>query len=292
MRDLTARDAFLAANELNSFSGGLAGTQLLGIYSGGSGDGHDRNDITVSLNGFEISGVFSGGPGDGHVFDTENVGLDGQGIAGLYTGGAGDGHIFESENVGLNGQNISGLYGGGSGDGYDKVTGQFVIKIPDCRFVINGNDDGFGSLRYAISCAQPGDTVTFSPGMSGDTVLLTSQMLKLEKSLAIKAGDAEITVNAESVARAFGVVVGYQVVISGLHIVVGQDTQAAGIDNDGFLTLIDVTIVNPNGLAWPYPSFGRLRAFWLGSSEPRTHAKYLTAASSASAVLAKVDGMI
>lgn len=229
-----------------SFSGGLEGTELLGIYAGGSGDGHDKNGLTASLNGFEVSAIYAGGSGDGHVFDSESLGLNGEDIAGLFGGGPGDGHVYEAENTGLDGQSIVALYGGGSGDGHDKVTGQFVIDIPDCRFVINGQDDGFGSLRYAISCAQPGDTVTFGPGMAGDTVLLTSEMLNLEKSLAISAGDAEITIDAHSVSRAFEVYVGYEVVLSGLHIVVGQDMNAAGIYNEGMLTLIDITIVNPN----------------------------------------------
>ncbi|MEM9018903.1 MAG: hypothetical protein AAGC68_17980, partial [Verrucomicrobiota bacterium] len=51
--------------------------------------------------------------------------------------------------------------------------------------VMNNNDNGSGSLRQAIADATNGSRITFDPGVSGDTIVLTSGSLSINKDLTI-----------------------------------------------------------------------------------------------------------
>src|SRR5262249_49834670 len=88
--------------------------------------------------------------------------------------------------------------------------------------VTNGNDDGLGSLRLAVSTAASGDTIKFAPGVTD--VVLTSDKITLTGDLTID-GDGVVTVRRSSAALAFTifeVAVGTDVTIKGLTISGGQ----------------------------------------------------------------------
>src|ERR1700677_4079502 len=69
--------------------------------------------------------------------------------------------------------------------------------------VLNTNDSGPGSLRYAISNAPAGATITFTNTLSGATILLTNGELLLNKNLAIDGSSLanEITINGNHASR-------------------------------------------------------------------------------------------
>ncbi|MGB4960045.1 MAG: hypothetical protein WBO36_11265, partial [Saprospiraceae bacterium] len=61
----------------------------------------------------------------------------------------------------------------------------------------NTNDVGTGSLRKAIECAQHGDTIFFSPTLIGQTILLTSGPILINKNInIIQALATEVLINS------------------------------------------------------------------------------------------------
>ena len=51
----------------------------------------------------------------------------------------------------------------------------FAYNPSACSTMVTSNaDSGAGSLRDAIACVAPGDTVTFSPSLTGQTIVLTT----------------------------------------------------------------------------------------------------------------------
>lgn len=123
-----------------------------------------------------------------------------------------------------------------------------LTPIP-CTIVQNLSDGAapgpVGSLRAAISCAKPGDIITFNPSLNG-TISLNSGELVIAKNLTINGlGAAIIKIDAKLASRVFNVQAG-TVVISGLTITQGKDTTGKGgaITNAGSLTLNNVFITN------------------------------------------------
>ena len=51
--------------------------------------------------------------------------------------------------------------------------------------VTNTNDSGISSLRQALIAAQNGDTIQFDPALNGQTIILTSGELLINKSITI-----------------------------------------------------------------------------------------------------------
>ena len=227
----------------------LDGVLLESLYKGGSGDGQDKDPFAGMLDGTEIAQLYGGGNGDGqdkHIF----IGvLDGQVLEGLYSGGDGDGNDKNIFIGVLDGQTLSGLYSGGSGDGFSKHMIQYIFDFPGCTFVVNTDDDGFGSLRYAINCAAPGDTIEFSPLLIQDSIVLTSTNLEVTKDLYINGNKtAELTIDGSQIDRAFKL--GTNILtIKGLRIIVGSNLSGGAVLSNGMMTLMDVEIYDPNGTA-------------------------------------------
>src|SRR5690606_13477728 len=64
--------------------------------------------------------------------------------------------------------------------------GNYYIEVLGCSLmVLNTDDDGFGSLRNAIACAEVGSTITFAPELEGDTIYITSDALIIDKDLTL-----------------------------------------------------------------------------------------------------------
>jgi hypothetical protein len=100
--------------------------------------------------------------------------------------------------------------------------------------VINTSDSGLGSLRQALADANDGDTINFSPAVTG-TITLTSGELLVSDSITISGPGANIlAVNGNAASRVFNISSGKTVTISGLTITNGSapDSRGGGIYND------------------------------------------------------------
>src|SRR5262249_18333816 len=95
--------------------------------------------------------------------------------------------------------------------------------VPSTLTVLNNLDKGAGSLRDAIAHARDGDTVAFDPGLSGQTITLTSGSLDIMRSLDIEGpGAGLLAVSGNDTSRVFAVSEGIDVTIAGLTITHGR----------------------------------------------------------------------
>jgi dockerin type I repeat protein len=112
--------------------------------------------------------------------------------------------------------------------------------------VTNTNDSGAGSLRQAISSANPNDTIVFNASVTG-TITLTTGQLIVNKNLTISGPGAHIlSVSGNNASRVFAISSGTTVTISGLTIRDGLVNDfGGGILNDrATLTVNNCTLTN------------------------------------------------
>jgi predicted outer membrane repeat protein len=146
--------------------------------------------------------------------------------------------------------------------------------LPSTLTVTNTQDSGRGSLRAEIAAAQSGDTIVFSPTLTGASsskphhggttstpgkITLTSGELDLTKNLTIQGpGAGQLTISGyggQTFTRVFEVAPNTTVTLSGLNIINGSgyasaqnpgyapwDGYGGGILNLGTLTLSACTI--------------------------------------------------
>lgn len=122
------------------------------------------------------------------------------------------------------------------------VLGGAVPSFAKTLTVTNTDDSGPGSLRDAISTADPGDTIEFS--VTG-AITLTSGSLTLDKNLTIKGpGAAQLAISGGG--NPVLVINSGVIAISGLTIQNGEvhapPYVGGGILNHGTLTLIESTV--------------------------------------------------
>jgi len=117
---------------------------------------------------------------------------------------------------------------------------------PDPRLVTNNNDDGQGSLRWAISAAPEGSTITFAPYVRG-TILLKSNDLVFGKSLTVQGpGAAALTISSGNSGHIVQVLDGYTMTIRDLSFKDSTvKTKYGFLDNQGTLKL-ENSIVSGN----------------------------------------------
>ncbi|RME88037.1 MAG: hypothetical protein D6770_07895, partial [Anaerolineae bacterium] len=116
--------------------------------------------------------------------------------------------------------------------------------------VTNANDSGPGSLRQAIADASSGDTIVFAPGLSGQTITLSST-LTISKDLTIDGSSLAIpvTISGNNSVRVFSVTSGTTVELKGLTIAHGNADIGGGVYNAGTLTITDCTFSNNQATA-------------------------------------------
>jgi uncharacterized delta-60 repeat protein/CSLREA domain-containing protein len=117
--------------------------------------------------------------------------------------------------------------------------------------VVNTNDDGPGSLRHIITHSNTGDTITFAPPLSGQTIHLASTLL-IDKGLTIDGSSlaSHIQISGDTDNDGIGDVSVFRiegatpVELNGLDIVKGN----SGIKNigGGIFNLGNLTITNTN----------------------------------------------
>jgi PKD repeat protein len=126
--------------------------------------------------------------------------------------------------------------------------------------VENTNDAGCGSLRYAAGVALPGDTVTFTPTLAGQTITLTSGQIDVNASITIDGSDApDISIDGNHASRIFeiGSMADITVTLQALNIVNGSaDFEGGGVLNYGNLTVTQCEFVNNAAVAVQGPSYG------------------------------------
>lgn len=121
----------------------------------------------------------------------------------------------------------------------------------DTVWVNNNIDPGDGicnqlgcTLREAISAAAPGDTVKFAPSVPG-TILLRDGHLEIDKNLTILGPGADkLTVSGNKKSRAFTILQGATVSVSGLTVSDSNSFTGGAVYNAGILTLRRVALTN------------------------------------------------
>jgi hypothetical protein len=113
--------------------------------------------------------------------------------------------------------------------------------------VTTTNDNGAGSLRAQIAAAAAGDTIVFAPGLSGQTITLTSGEILINKSLTLdgSALATPIAVSGNNASRVFNIGASGVVTLNGFTVRNGRvNGKGGGILNAGNLTLMEMTITN------------------------------------------------
>jgi hypothetical protein len=107
-----------------------------------------------------------------------------------------------------------------------ETDGTFTPQATDT--VTTNADSGAGSLRAVIAAAAPGDTITFSSALNGQTITLTSGEILINESLTITGpGASSLTISGNNSSRIFFINSG-TVSISGLTIASGLAQGARG----------------------------------------------------------------
>jgi hypothetical protein len=117
----------------------------------------------------------------------------------------------------------------------------YLHQPPDPSRVTNLQDDGSGSLRWAVANAPAGSTITFDPRLRG-TIVLTGDLPLSKPRLSIHGlGAGLLTVRSGNSSVGFFVSVGASVSISDLSFK-DSKTTTSFFSNSGTLTLINSTI--------------------------------------------------
>jgi len=127
-----------------------------------------------------------------------------------------------------------------------------AVEVSPAHGIVGTNNDNSGaSLRWCINDAQPGDTITFAPAVSG-RIKLTSGELVVGNNLTILGPGAKVlAVDGNGSNRVFHIT-GGSVAISGLTITNGSAINAngGGILNYGTLRLSNCSIVGNVASTW------------------------------------------
>jgi len=124
----------------------------------------------------------------------------------------------------------------------------FIDKVNCPLLVTNMNDHGFGSLRYNIDCAFAGDTIRFHSSLAGQTILLDSNNIDLDKNLIFISTLSPTVTISSSVTGLFIVHNNVTEEFRDINMISGNapGNMGAAFDNLGILKLHNVNVLrNP-----------------------------------------------
>ena len=156
-----------------------------------------------------------------------------------------DGDAVQNSN--LNNDTIPVTLSNGENDGQN-----YFIDAAICSGVVTSlNDSGYGTLRYNLSCAESGDTLTFHGSLAGQTISISSDPLLLNRDVHILSGLTPPIAIASSVGGLFFVPSNTTLELKNLVLISGLTNGEIGvaIDNAGNLLLDDVLIIKNPELA-------------------------------------------
>lgn len=111
--------------------------------------------------------------------------------------------------------------------------------------VANTDDAGAGSLRQAILDAPIGAVIRFDPSIAGQTIVLSTGTLRIDKTLTIEGPFPEgITISGGLTYQVFFVAAGGNAVLRNLSIVNGRDKFGGGLTVEGSATLDHSLLAN------------------------------------------------
>jgi hypothetical protein len=137
------------------------------------------------------------------------------------------------------------------GAGYPRLVGDAVdigaVEAAINPYVFTTADSGYGSLRYAVNYATNGSGITFAPGLSGQTITLTTGDMLLGKNLTIDASALAggVAINGNQASRIFYVASDAIVTLNSLTLsngYVGPGNWGGAIANAGTLALNRCTV--------------------------------------------------
>ena len=152
--------------------------------------------------------------------------------------------------------------------GYVRVVGPTAdigaVEFQDASGLVTVNaDSGIGSLRFAATYTTNGQMITFAPGLSGSSVLLTSGEIALNVNLTIDASalPAGLVLNGNAASRIFAVANNANVALNDLTLTDGyiNSDDGGGIYNAGTLTLNECTLAGNACRRWRGLLLGRRR---------------------------------
>ena len=108
--------------------------------------------------------------------------------------------------------------------------------------VVNTNDDGWGSLRRTILCADPAETINISSDIFSQNLNLASP-ITIDKNVVIDVGAGnQISLISLTTGPAFHILGNGQLELDYINIISGTLNNGGAIINDGNLILKNVDI--------------------------------------------------
>ncbi|NOS72456.1 MAG: hypothetical protein HOP33_21355 [Verrucomicrobia bacterium] len=112
-----------------------------------------------------------------------------------------------------------------------------AVEVTTNSIVTTIADSGAGSLRTVVANIEPGFTITFANSLAGQTILLTTGQIVLDKNSTIDGSGSSIQISGNNLSRIFFVNSGINATLNGLSLINGLASQGGAIQNLGSLTL-------------------------------------------------------